>query len=1165
MIKKISNVLLMLLIGFFPGVLFPSNNSITKIGEWGTGNYLDVAVQNNYAYCAAGYAGLDIIDISNASLPKKTGNYNTPGLAAKVFVMGNYAYVADSHEGLQVIDVSNPYSPTLAGHYYREGEDWWSAEAVYVKGKYAYVTSECIGLDIIDISNPSSPTPVGSYDIYEIWNYDGIENVFGVAVSNNYAYITLRRISSWGDKYPEYTGEMHIIDISVPSSPQFAGMYGNLDAPSAIQVKGNFAYIGDGSIGLVILDITDPSNPNLVGTHDSRGIIRDLAIDGNYAYLARYNDGLRVIDISTPTSPTTKGDFDTPGSAEGVYVSGNYAYCADQNKGLQVINISNPSAPAAVGNYDTSGNLVDIYVRGNYAYAADYRSGLQILDVSSPSAPTWVSTYDISSETQGVFVKGNYAYAADSEKGLHIIDVSNPAAPFLKGKYKGPGYPSHLYVSGNYAYVTNNQGLQVIDVSNPSSPTLVGFIDTNCIAYNVSVSGNYAYIADYDEGLLIIDISNPSSPTLVNSYKNPSGLGLAQAVHVVGHYAYLASEYRGLDVIDVLDPASPLGVGYCALGDSAKGIYVKGNYAYVAYLNELVAINISNPSTPTLAASYPTSSDENEKIFVADNGNLIYMTGGESGKLFIFDLDESSTPPQIKSNRDEINFGSVIQGDAVGPQSLLISNGGGGTLNWSVSVNQSWLRCTPGSGTGNAEISVSVEAAGLPAGTYHGIIAISDPRAANSPLAVEATLYIYNTGQTSEPFGVFATPLEGAMVSGSIPVTGWALDDIDIVSVQIFRVEGKSSVYIGDAVFVEGARPDVERAYPGYPMNYKAGWGYMLLTNFLPNGGNGTFTLLAAATDVEGHQVSLGMKTIICDNAHAMKPFGAIDTPTQGGSAAGSEYLNWGWALTPLPNTIPTDGSTIRVWVDGVMLGSPVYNLYREDIATLFPGYNNSSGAVAYFYLDTTQYENGLHTIAWSVTDNAGNTDGIGSRYFTIQNLSGIDEQGELKDIGVMGEWNNGGMGLTPAVLSSLTRNPDMDLINTFEPLRLQKGYNPESEPGTIFPDENGQYTIEIKELERLVIYLEDLDTVNDNVGGGSRTAPTQKNIRPSPGIHYDGYLVNDDQLKPLPIGSTFDHSRGIFYWQPGPGFIGEYRFVFFQSDPGGKINKRNIVIRILP
>jgi hypothetical protein len=160
----------------------------------------------------------------------------------------------------------------------------------------------------------------------------------------------------------------------------------------------------------------------------------------------------------------------------------------------------------------------------------------------------------------------------------------------------------------------------------------------------------------------------------------------------------------------------------------------------------------------------------------------------------------------------------------------------------------------------------------------------------------------------------------------------------------------------------------------------------MLLTNFLPNQGNGTFTILAQAIDREGHQVVLGTKTIICDNAHAVKPFGAIDTPAQGGTASGKNFINWGWVLTPQPNSIPTNGSTINVYIDGVAIGHPVYNNYREDIAGLFPGYANSNGAVGYFYLDTTAYENGVHTIQWTAADNAGNNDGIGSRYFTIQN-----------------------------------------------------------------------------------------------------------------------------------------------------------------------------------
>jgi hypothetical protein len=54
-------------------------------------------------------------------------------------------------------------------------------------------------------------------------------------------------------------------------------------------------------------------------------------------------------------------------------------------------------------------------------------------------------------------------------------------------------------------------------------------------------------------------------------------------------------------------------------------------------------------------------------------------------------------------------------------------------------------------------------------------------------------------------------------------VSGWALDDMEVVSVKIYRLEGDGKVYIGDAVFVEGARPDVEQAYPGYPNNNRAG------------------------------------------------------------------------------------------------------------------------------------------------------------------------------------------------------------------------------------------------------------------------------------------------------------------------------------------------------
>jgi len=296
------------------------------------------------------------------------------------------------------------------------------------------------------------------------------------------------------------------------------------------------------------------------------------------------------------------------------------------------------------------------------------------------------------------------------------------------------------------------------------------------------------------------------------------------------------------------------------------------------------------------------------------------------------------------------------------------------------------LSCDPVSGINSGKVAAAVNASGKSPGTYNAIITVSAPGAIDSPRTLNVTLKVYSARTEAAPFGTFETPVHNSTVGSSIPVTGWVLDDIGIESVKIYRKEGSNLLYVGDAVLVEGPRPDVETAYPDYPYNYKAGWGYMMLTNFLPNQGNGTFTFQAIARDITGHQVTLGTKTITCDNAHAVKPFGAIDTPTQGGEASGKKFLNWGWALTPQPNAIPTDGSTIDVYVDGVYIGHPVYNLYREDIAAFFPGYANSNGAVGYFYLDTTAYANGVHTIAWSVRDNAGNVDGVGSRYFIINN-----------------------------------------------------------------------------------------------------------------------------------------------------------------------------------
>ena len=70
-----------------------------------------VAVQSGNAYIALGKAGLAVVDVTNAMLPREVGRITKTVEADAVAVMGDYAFVADSAATMAMIDVSDPAHP----------------------------------------------------------------------------------------------------------------------------------------------------------------------------------------------------------------------------------------------------------------------------------------------------------------------------------------------------------------------------------------------------------------------------------------------------------------------------------------------------------------------------------------------------------------------------------------------------------------------------------------------------------------------------------------------------------------------------------------------------------------------------------------------------------------------------------------------------------------------------------------------------------------------------------------------------------------------------------------------------------------------------------------------------------------------------------------------
>ncbi len=509
--------------------------------------------------------------------------------------------------------------------------------------------------------------------------------------------------------------------------------------------------------------------------------------------------------------------------------------------------------------------------------------------------------------------------------------------------------------------------------------------------------------------------------------------------------------------------------------------------------------------------------------------------------------------PMMSLDRTSLVFAATTTGVALssqtGSQAIRLTQTGAGTVTWTVASTAPWLVVSPTSGSGSATLNVSVQFASGLAPTQTGSITLTFTGAANTAGPIGVTLNTLTTTATTAPQGSFDTPTDGSTgVTGSIAVTGWAVDDVEVTRVRILRdpVAGEPAgalVFIGDAVQVDGARPDVQALFPNLPRSSRAGWGYLALTNFLPGLGNGTFKLTAIADDADGHSTILGTKAITCGNSSATAPFGAIDTPGQGATVSGN-VTNFGWVLAPAPRRAdPPSGGVVRVAIDGLISSAiPGGWSSRSDLTALFPaasfpGIGNALGVASF---DSTALANGVHTISWIVTDNLGAASGIGSRYFTVANGSlyldpnqsaarastVISGPAMLTDPRAAALRLSGGAALADAIAQA-----PGDLAT----LKGRRGFDLNA-PVQPYAFRGGVATIQSEELDRIELHLSETE-----------------------GHSYAGYLRVGAGVAPLPIGSALNASTGEFTWLPGVGFVGSYELTFVRWAGGRAVARQDV------
>lgn len=537
-------------------------------------------------------------------------------------------------------------------------------------------------------------------------------------------------------------------------------------------------------------------------------------------------------------------------------------------------------------------------------------------------------------------------------------------------------------------------------------------------------------------------------------------------------------------------------------------------------------------------------------------GGYTKVAVSPSGELFVTQTLEvwrgTVSLPSLTAQPAALTFAGLRQGNSVtisAPQQLRFAYDGLHAVSWTVVSSAPWLTVSHATGSGPRVLTVTVTDPGA-AGTRVGHLLVTASRGGRTDtFSVPVTLTVHGgAGPGVSPFGTVDTPTEGASgLSGSLAVTGWALDDVAVSHVRIWRncvdavdrardacvtphPGAPESVYLGEATLLPGARPDVEAAYPLLPNAHRAGWGLLVLTNLLPDvtrnrpvGGQGTFQLTAYATDLEGRVTSLGTRTVTLDNDAATLPFGAIDTPGQGQTLSGTFVPMFGWVLTPDNGSgvlLPTDGSTIRAFIDGALVGTVLYNQCRggvgtpppsgvfcdDDVSGAFRGdgtrYRNldaGRGAIGVRVLDTTTLTDGQHMLVWTVTDSLGRTENIGSRYFFVSN-------------GTSSRPASGETSARPAVARSTLASR----------VSVRVGFDLDAPFTALEAGDDGVRRIEVPSLGRVELLV--------------------------PGVEHVTMIV-DGETREAPVGLSVDRVGDRVTWTPGPGFAGDYQLVVTLSN----------------
>lgn len=359
--------------------------------------------------------------------------------------------------GTSFVDISDPVNPVYLGSLppHTANSDW---RDIKVYANHAYIVSEAAGhgmqvFDLTRLRNVSSPPVTLTEDAH----YNGVSNTHNIAINEQtgFAYLVGSNTCSGG---------LHMVDISSPKSPQFAGCYSGdgytHDTQCVIYNGPDLTHIGHeicfsaNEDTVTIVDVTDKSSPIQLSRTTYTGhrythqawlsedqtilFVNDELDEQYYGHNTRtYIWDVTDLDSLPAPKPYTAS---TPAIDHNHYVRGHLLYQTNYRAGLRILDTTDAANGnlSEVGYFDTYPANDNPSYNGTWSSYVYFPSGVVVLSsigeglfIVKPNmaadfrleAPAELSVCKPSSTNAVIDVEGLYGYSA----GVTISGASVPA------------------------------------------------------------------------------------------------------------------------------------------------------------------------------------------------------------------------------------------------------------------------------------------------------------------------------------------------------------------------------------------------------------------------------------------------------------------------------------------------------------------------------------------------------------------------------------------------------------------------------------------------------------------------------------------------------------------------------------------------------------------